>query len=243
MDVKEELLLGEKIGEHWYYVSKGRAVLKFLGSIRPGSLIDVGAGSGIFSRLLLDHGWRESVCVDPAYPEEYTDIHHGKPIRFVHAIANMRADLVLMMDVCEHVDDDFGLIRHYASMVEDETYFLITVPAFQFLFSGHDVFLEHRRRYTVSSLVRCVEGAGLEVINSSYFFATVFPIALVQRLIEKALVGLRVQQPKSGLRMHSHAVNRALEYACSIELPIFPFNKAFGLSVFCLARKPRRKAP
>jgi 2-polyprenyl-3-methyl-5-hydroxy-6-metoxy-1,4-benzoquinol methylase len=66
MDLKEEEILGEKIFEHWYYVSKGRAMLDFLGKgTAVKEILDVGAGSGIFSKQLLDKGVCSSaVCLD-----------------------------------------------------------------------------------------------------------------------------------------------------------------------------------
>ena len=57
-----------------------------------------------------------------------------------------------MMDVLEHVDNDAGLVRHYATKVPSGAHFLVTVPAFRFLWSGHDVFLEHKRRYTLAEI-------------------------------------------------------------------------------------------
>ena len=45
-----------------------------------------------------------------------------------------------------------GLLRHYAAKVPSGAHFLVTVPAFRFLWSGHDVFLEHKRRYTLAEI-------------------------------------------------------------------------------------------
>ena len=105
MDLKEENILGDAIHEHWYYVSKGRAMRQVLGRLRTKEVLDVGAGSGIFSRQLLDHGVAESaICVDPLYEEERTQSHNGRPIAFVRQVDDVRQNLVLMMDVLEHVD-------------------------------------------------------------------------------------------------------------------------------------------
>jgi 2-polyprenyl-3-methyl-5-hydroxy-6-metoxy-1,4-benzoquinol methylase len=48
MDVKEEHILGKHITNHWYYISKGRALHQMLSGIRVEEVLDVGAGSGIF---------------------------------------------------------------------------------------------------------------------------------------------------------------------------------------------------
>ena len=65
------------------------------------------------------------------------------------------------------------------------TRFLISVPAFQFLWSGHDDFLDHKRRYTLHLLEKVLRNAGLKVKHGVYYFCIVFPIAATLRLAEK----------------------------------------------------------
>ena len=231
MDVKEEAILGAAVGEHWYYRSKGRALRAFL-ERPPHSILDVGAGSGVFSRLLLDAGAAEATCVDPAYAAERREQHHGKPISFLRQVEQSPADLVLMMDVLEHVDDDAGLLRHYAGLVAPGTPVLITVPAFQSLWSGHDLFLEHKRRYRLPEVVALVRRAGLEPVKASYFFGLIFPLAALIRWARRD-----TPRPQSDIQRHPAAVNLLLTALCSAELPLFPWNRLAGLTVFCLARR------
>lgn len=106
---------------------------------------------------------RTRTCVDLAYPEEYTAAYNGKKIVFVRSVARPEHKLVLIMDVLEHVDDDTGLLRQYTSSIPHGSQVLITVPAFEFLWSGHDVFLEHRRRYTRLRIEEVVSKAGTRV--------------------------------------------------------------------------------
>ena len=142
MDVKEEAILGSAIKNHWYYVSKGRALSTLLAGEPVEEVLDVGAGSGVFTRQLLDFGLaRRGVCVDPAYESEHVETHNGYEIKFVRAVNEVSQDLILMMDVLEHVDDDVGLLREYADRMPSHGRVLITVPTLQFLWSGHDVFI------------------------------------------------------------------------------------------------------
>ena len=98
------------------------------------------------------------VCVDPAYQEERQEIFNGKPICFLHRIGSEKCDLILLMDVLEHVDDDVGLLRSALVAAAEHAYVLISVPAFQRLFSAHDRFLEHKRLYApVKSRRWCAE--------------------------------------------------------------------------------------
>ena len=235
MDLKEEGILGDAIHEHWYYVSKGRAMRQVLGRIRTKEVLDVGAGSGIFSRQLLDHGVAESaICVDPLYAEERTESHNGRPISFVRQVDSVRQNLVLMMDVLEHVDDDVGLLRQYAP----QGHVLITVPAFPFLWSGHDVFLEHRRRYTRSKLEATVRQAGLEVVQLLFFFGALFPAVAAVRLVKNKLLHQGRVEAKSELSLYPSWLSKALIAVHDVERhTLFPVNRLAGLSLFCLCRK------
>lgn len=232
MDLKEEAILGEAIDRHWYYVSKGRALARFLGGVPADEILDVGAGSGIFSKMLLARGLAGgSTCVDTGYDADRDTVHAGRPLRFRRAVAASRAPLILMMDVLEHVDDDAGLLAHYAAMLPPGGHALVTVPAFQALWSAHDVFLEHKRRYTLAQAEAVMRRAGLTVVRGCYYFGLVLPLAAAVRL------GERGTEPKSSVSVHHPLVNAALIAVNALELPLMRLNRLGGLSVFCLARR------
>ncbi len=71
MDLKEEEILGDRVGDHWYYRSKSRALQSMLDPFIPcAKVLDVGAGSGFFARELIAAGASHEVtCVDPGYAE------------------------------------------------------------------------------------------------------------------------------------------------------------------------------
>lgn len=239
MDLKEEDILGDKIHGHWYYVSKGKAMRRFLGDIKTDEVLDVGAGSGIFSRQLLDHNICQSaVCVDPNYAEEKEESQNGKSIKFVKSIEKTTQGLTLMMDVLEHVEDDVALLKEYADSMPENGKVLITVPAFQFMWSGHDVFLEHYRRYTIEMMEKTIRDAGLRPVKSRYFFGSLFPVVAVIRFVKKILFKQGKIEGKSELKLYSDNMNKTLIVLHDVErMSLFSFNKLFGLSVFCLCEK------
>jgi 2-polyprenyl-3-methyl-5-hydroxy-6-metoxy-1,4-benzoquinol methylase len=232
MDVKEEELLGPSARDHWYYRSKQLALDSMLQDTSFRRVADIGAGSAVFSKHLLERGAETALCVDSAYAQDHSTTYDGKPIRFVRAADATGADLVLLMDVLEHVDDDVQLIKSSVAGAAEGAHVLISVPAFPSLFSAHDRFLEHRRRYTIRSLESVVTAAGLKIVSTRYFFAMILPLAAALRVLE------RKGPPKSSLTAHSPFVNALLTLAHRIELPFFRFNRFGGLSVFCLARVP-----
>lgn len=240
MDLKEEQILGNAIHTHWYYVSKGQAMRQLLRGVPCGRVLDVGAGSGIFSKQLIDHGrTQDSVCVDPGYVADRHEHYHGQPIAFVRSVDRVDQDVVLMMDVLEHVDDDVALLRQYTKSAPSGTHVLITVPAFQSLWSGHDVFLDHRRRYTAAMIEKTVQDSGLQVIRTRYFFGLLFPVIAVLRVYNRLRSRRRDLIAKSDLKLYPAWLNNVLIAIHNIErLSVFPINRLAGLSVFCLCRTP-----
>jgi len=237
MDLKETEILGDQIERHWYYVAKSAAMLQFLKGVPIRRILDVGAGSGFFAKQLLGSSdAEEAVCVDPGYVDEHDERHNGKPLRFRREVITSSADLVLMMDVLEHVDDDRALLANYVAVTPKHASFLITVPAFRWLWSEHDVFLGHRRRYTLSEVEGMLPQVRLVRQRSSYFFGFVLPLAAVAHFGQK-LSPSSVGRPRSGLKRHAPAVNRLLGWVCRTELPLLGHNSLAGLSVFCLAHK------
>jgi SAM-dependent methyltransferase len=234
MDLKEEDILGADIGRHWYYRAKSAALRRAVAALQPRHILDVGAGSGFFSRhLLAETDAQSALCVDTGYPADRDDSTNGKPVRFRRSIGRVDCDLVLMMDVLEHVDDDRGLLADYAAKLPVGAHFLVTVPAFRFLWSGHDVFLEHKRRYRLAEIEAVLRAAGLEIVRSSYYFGFVFPLAAAVRLASR-----NTREPRSSLKRHGALANGLLGALCAAELPFFPINRLAGLSAFVLAKKP-----
>ena len=205
--------------------------------MRFNTLLDVGSGSGFFARQLLRNtGIKSAICVDTGYSSDSDDSFEGKPLLFRRSSANVSGDLVLLMDVLEHVEYDERLLKSYVEPAARGAYFLISVPAFQFMWSPHDEFLEHKKRYTVKEVERIVSSAGLSVINCHYYYAGVFPFAMVVRLLPR-LWCTGSPTKTTNLRRHSFVVNKLLYILSILELYIMSKNKWFGLTVVCVAKK------
>ena len=236
MDLKETIILGASIESHWYYKAKADAMKEVLGKARVSKVLDVGAGSAFFSKYLLKHHIiKEACCVDTSYTPDDLYCNAYEKIQYKRDIKRSDADLVLLMDVLEHVDNDLEFLTRYIEKVPIGTLFLITVPAFQFLWSEHDIFLEHRRRYSSNRLKILVNRSKLQILSMNYFFGLVFPIACLTRIANKLLS--RGNTARSQLKIHTPLINSLLATLCKLEIPLFRYNRIAGLTIFCLAIK------
>ncbi len=86
-----------------------------------------------------------------------------------------RFDIVTCLDVLEHLDDDVAGLRTIRSLLAPGGQIVVTVPAYDWLWSGEDVISMHRRRYTRRRLLAAARAAGLDVLYASYFNLSVLP--------------------------------------------------------------------
>ena len=239
MDLKEVKILKDDLCNHWYYVSKGFALINLLKEIKISTILDIGAGAGIFSKNLLRvTAAKEAICLDTGYDAEREELYLGKKIYYVRNITRSYADLVLFLDVMEHVEDDVSFLREYLEKVNRKTHFVISVPAFQCLFSTHDIFLKHYRRYTISSIESCLSGAGLRILKSRYYFLFLFPFMSATRFITKIRNNFRPKEiTHSDLKVHGKLTNQFLIRIHQLESFFLPFNRFAGMTILCLAVK------
>ena len=100
------------------------------------------------------------------------------------------------MDVVEHIEHDVAFLKDLIASrcVSNDTLFIITVPAFQELFSSHDVFLGHYRRYTNASIEKVIQEAGMQTLRKGYFFSSL----LLPRYLEKLKESREVNKKPEG---------------------------------------------
>lgn len=95
-------------------------------------------------------------------------------------------DVVLALDVLEHLDDDAAGLREAARLLKSGGLLLVTVPAFQSLWGDQDVVSHHRRRYTKQTLYHVFARAQLPRPHLTYFNTLLFPTIAVLRFVRRA---------------------------------------------------------
>ena len=170
-----------------------RRVIRDVALPQGARMLDVGCGDGFTgSNLLSDRSVGLRVGLDAHLSDEQiAEFGAGHAaVRYVRGfdeIEGQRFDVVFLLDVIEHVTDDVSMLRRVRERhMTQGAVALITVPAFQALFSAHDRFLEHRRRYRHAALIRVARDAGLEPERGGYLFASLLLPRLLGLLWERA---------------------------------------------------------
>lgn len=234
MDLKE-LENGVNPHTHWYYQSKKlpllRAAKRALTAGHALTIVDVGSGSGFFAlELEKEFGPRiaKIYLVDTGYSAEELAATQGQKIEKVHHLpARIEHGLVILMDVLEHVADDLQMLQAVkAACVGESNRFFITVPAFRSLWSGHDVYLGHYRRYRISGLRGVLEQAGFRQVRNYYLYGGLFPLVWGLRQLNN----LRNAAATSNMRPLPRLLNALLLGFNALEMRVARVNKLFGVS-------------
>jgi hypothetical protein len=182
--------------KHWYYSHKFWFIKKAFipRSEKPRKLIDIGAGSALFSSELLRLNLVGSVvAIDTGYEEDYTDSASGMEFR-CHSDFQGFTDY-LLTDVLEHVENDLAFLKNVVTAASVDSKFVITVPAMTILWSNHDVYLKHFRRYSKNELRKVVLKAGLTIDECRYTYSSVFLVAYLQRrFLNKRIHGSHLRE-------------------------------------------------
>jgi len=179
---------------HWWFVGRRRilaAVLSRLDLPNGAQILEAGCGTGGNLAMLACFG----------------EVHAFEPNAEARALVNGHIpcdlregclpesipfepggfDLVAALDVIEHLEDDRASLRALAAQLRPGGRLLITVPAWEFLWSRHDETHHHQRRYGRSELVRLVEESGLRPELVSFFNSFLFPIVVAVRMMKQLL--------------------------------------------------------
>ena len=150
-------------------------------------------------------------------------------------------DVVSAFDVVEHCADDARAVSELRRVLAPGGRMLLSVPAYQWAWSDHDVRAGHHRRYTRAAIVGLVEDAGMEVLRATYAFGGVFPLFAAER-VRRRLRPAAATDPR--LPEVSPNLDRALMGVCRAEARLLRRRDLpFGSSVFVAALRPSSALP
>jgi SAM-dependent methyltransferase len=151
-------------------------------------------------------------------------------------------DVLFALDILEHVADDRKAIRHMFRVLKPGGKCLVISPAYQWLWSEHDVACQHRRRYTLKGLREKLEEAGFRLTRQSY--CIVFPFLPLVALLKFRSWFKKDRNIMESIVPLPSFINQCLVWMLSLEnFLMYFFDFPFGVSVLYLAEKPERQPP
>jgi SAM-dependent methyltransferase len=186
--------MAEQDQVHWWYVARRRILADLIAREadlpRDARILEIGCGTGHNFGMLSKFGTVDAIELDEAARRLASD-RLGRPVGDaalpgLAGIEDGAYHLIALLDVLEHVDADRESLASIAAKLAPGGRILVTVPAYQWMWSAHDVAHHHKRRYSKKGLRGVAETAGLRVLKIGYFNSLLFPLAAAVRLAGKA---------------------------------------------------------
>jgi hypothetical protein len=262
MDIKEFKInnLVHSMMRHPWEKARAYFTLKLIDNFtnipndRKINVLDIGCGDTYVIQNI-GNKYKDAVffAVDTAFTDEIIEdyiskyknkysLNLFKDLDKASSCINADVDIVLLLDVLEHIEDEksfLNLLKTYP-FISKSTFFIITVPAFQSLFSSHDVFLDHFRRYNKKSLKKLINECGFSIVKQGYFFSSLLVPRFFSLLFQKNIK--KVKQKG----VSSYKANKlfdlilfgilTLDYKISLFLSKLGIN-IIGLSNYILCKK------
>ena len=238
---KEMIELQEK---HWWFVARRDVIQSFMKlqmkESSTSKVLEIGCGVGGNVDLLSQSG--NYLGIDMHSPaidycsEKFPqfDFQCTRVEDIPQEFSSNKFDSIYILDVLEHIDEQLAILKSTQNYLTQNGKILLTVPAFEFLWSPHDDFVHHVRRYTKNGLKETLEEAGYKVERISYFNSILFPLALIQRLSMRLLD----KKLSTHLSTPPPVVNRFFQFIFAQEAWILKhINLPVGLSVIAVVSK------
>ncbi len=233
--------------KHWWFVARRKILQQVICRLslpKNAQILEAGCGTGGNLQMLSRYGEISAMELDEtacqlANQRQITQVKRGSLPDNIPFASDY--DLILILDVIEHLDDDLSALKALYYKLKPGGYLLVTVPAYMFLWSEHDEINHHKRRYRLKTLKQVVKKAGYEISYGSYFNTFLFPVVAIVRSLAKLLPKQNNNQISSDLVVPSKPVNQILKSLFANERYLInKFPLPFGVSVLLLARKPKK---
>jgi SAM-dependent methyltransferase len=169
--------------DYWWYRARSDLLRTVLGPYvgSPERVLDVGSADGpSVGWLTAPH--KVSLDLDPRGLQAPAGIC-GSVLALPFADGSF--EVVGAFDVVEHCEPEDLALAELHRVLEPGGRLLLSVPAYRWAWSDHDVANGHLRRYTRSGAVSVLRAAGFDVVRATYGFASVFPAFVAERAVRQ----------------------------------------------------------
>ena len=221
--------------KHWWFQGRKEIIKSLINTnLKKINILDFGSGSGVNIKMLSNFGF-----VNIYEPHKKTKkylmkkYHNKKKFRVINNFKNRKFDLILLADVLEHIKHDQKILKILKNCLKHNGLLLITVPAYQFLFSKKDEELGHYRRYTKKEIDKLFKN--FKKLKLSYFnfifFIPIMIIIIINKMLKKDFID-QVEKPPHKL------INKIMFIIFKFEKFFLRyFNIPFGISIIGLFKK------
>lgn len=173
--------------DFFWHRLRWRAVASHLPRDRPFQFLDVGAGAGLLGVFLSrDFPLGTYRFLEPIESlQRQLESTYGLAANAAELRSYEGIEFVALLDVLEHQADDRGFLGELLGKMAEGSFLIVTVPALMGLWSGWDVALGHHRRYDRKSFRRAIDGLPVQVLELSYLFPEMIPLALLRKWLRK----------------------------------------------------------
>jgi SAM-dependent methyltransferase len=227
---------------HWWYRGRRqviRAELDRLPLAPDTRLLDAGCGSGRTLDELATYG---SACGVDASAEAVSlarrrghQVHTGAVEAMPFADGSF--DVITCLDVIEHTPDDRATLAELLRVTREGGLLIVTVPAYQALWSWHDEANRHFRRYDRASLRAAAQAAGWQIVRDTYFNTLLLAPAAALRIAQRHR---RHRPVRSELYLTPSRLNGLFEQPMRLESRFLAHGGRLpcGLSLLAVLRRP-----
>lgn len=226
--------------KHFWHIAKRNAVLWFIKRYLPrkkAKILDVGCGTGKNLESLKKFGeiWGIDNSLEAIKFCKKRGLENIKLASASETLFKSNSfDAVTMLDVLEHTDDKKALTEIYR-ILSPGGIVIITVPAYQWLWSRWDEALHHKRRYSKESLKSILKDCSFIPVKISYLYSFLIVPALVVRVVKSLF---NPKKYPSDFQLSSSMLNLLLGKVAAAELTFVKNGSVpFGLSLIAIARK------
>lgn len=242
MEIEYELQTHRAEDRHWWYQGRRRVLertIRRLGLPAGARILDAGCGSGRNMVELARHGAVTGIELSPtsvrlARERSVGDVVEGSVLDMPFEEGSF--ELTVSLDVIEHLSDDVAALGELRRVTAPGGVLLVTVPAYQWLWSGHDEINHHHRRYNRRALVAAAERAGWRCERTTHFNSFLLPMAIALRGLERA--GPKTTKSSLDLWVPPAPVNWVLRQPLGLEALAIGGGGSipFGLSLLAVFR-------
>jgi len=203
-------------------------------------ILDVGCGTGGFTKMLLENydaiGLDTSpIAIEYCKKRGIEELFLGTLDEFPTTDFNIQA--ITILDVIEHIESDDAIVEQIYKTLPPNGWLIATVPAYKWLWSNHDVMAKHYRRYTKKNFVSLLKKHNFQIKYSSYFNTFLFIFAAFKRLYENLFLKKSKKiDPIDRVPLFLNKIFKSIflaEKFFLLHIKKFPF----GLSILVIAKK------